>query len=64
MVVVAAMAEKEDMLVSIIGAHFYVKSFLKFNAIIPARAGKVEIIYSFIEFQIFLPLVLLTLIFP
>ena len=47
------MAEKEDMLVSIIGAHFYVKSFLKFNAIIPARAGKVEIIYSFIEFQIF-----------
>ena len=35
-------------------AHFCVKSFWKFNTIIPARASKVEIIYSFIEFQIFM----------
>ena len=66
-VVVAVMAEKEVMLVYIV-AHamclrFCGKSFTKFNTIIPARASKVETIYSSIEFQFFLSSVLLTLIF-
>ena len=51
-VVVVAVMIEEDMLVDII-AHvmcaFCVKSFSKFNTItgIPARVGKIEIIYSF-----------------
>ena len=42
---------------------FVLNHFGNLITTITARAGKVEIIYSFIEFQIFLPSVWLTMIF-